>query len=275
MNLKRIIMQLGIAALLAVITGYVTLDWLQSRPREVITEISESQTVPVVVASVDIAPGTRIDKQMLSIVRYLSSSRPKTTYSELKEVEGRVTVHPIGQSEPITSLRLASDDVKQSGVGALITPGKRAVAVKGNKVLGLSGFIRPGDIVDVLATMHVNDKLVTKVVLQNLKVLATGEELSANRDGQKPFSVDVYTLEVTPEESETLALAASSGSLHFALRHNADATTVLTDGADQAKALSAYRGKEPSTVKAIPRKEREGYRVEVLKGNDKQTVHLK
>lgn len=266
---KRLLIQFSIAVLLAVSTGYLTVNWMKSLPRDISPEAQENNTVPVVIAKVTIPPGTLIDSNMIKIQEFLPKSKPTSAFGTEEEVVGRVAINTISESELITTARLASSDVTTSGVGALITPGKRAMAVKGNKVLGLSGLIRPGNLVDVLATLNLKNKNVTKVVLEKLKVLATGVELNAGKDGKKASPVDVYTLEVTPEEGEVLALAATSGSLHFALRHQSDGDTVYTRGADERKTLASYRGIK-HTSKAKP-----AHRVEVLKGNKRKIVRLK
>ena len=59
----------------------------------------------------------------------------------------------------------------------------------------------------------------TKIVLENILVLATGTELEKSGKQEKPAQVDVITLEVTPEEGEKLALAAPEGKLQLALRN--------------------------------------------------------
>ena len=74
---------------------------------------------------------------------------------------------------------MAPDSVTTGGVSAIVKPGKRALAVKGDKVIGLSGFIRPGNWVDVLVTITnpLNKRKITKTVLENILVLATGIEI--------------------------------------------------------------------------------------------------
>ncbi len=125
----------------------------------------------------------------------------------------------------------------------MIKAGMRAIAVKGDKVLGLAGFILPGNRVDVLLT--INDReggygQVTKIVLEDVLVLATGTMLGKGEDN-KPAPVDVFTLEVTPEEGEKLSLAASRGKLQFALRNVLDKEIVYTIGATIPDTLDAYR----------------------------------
>jgi pilus assembly protein CpaB len=182
----------------------------------------------------------------------------------------------VGPGEAITEFRLYPDDVKTGGVSAMIAPGKRAMAVKGNKVLGLSGFIRPGNHVDVLVALSPEQKMekaVTKLVLENVLVLATGTELQPGENGEEPSSVDTYTLELSPEESELLAWAANQGTLHFALRNGMDEETVVTDGSTMAKALARLRAQQPSAPKAAPRRvaQRAAVEVEVITGGSRRT----
>lgn len=274
MNVKRLVIQLSIALALAVVTGYLTLNWMKSLPEGDKVKAPISETVPVVVAKVTISPGTMIDSNMITIKEFLPNNKPESAFGTEEEVIGRVAIYTIRVNELVTNTLLASSDVTTSGVGALVTPGKRAMAVKGNDVLGLKGLIHPGDLVDVLVSLRLENKNVTKVVLEKLKVLATGEELAPSADGKTASPVDVYTLEVTPEESEILALAATNGTLHFALRHQSDSDTVLTEGADERKALSSYRGSKSSPKQKGIIETVTPYHVEILRGNERNTVNI-
>jgi pilus assembly protein CpaB len=85
-------------------------------------------------------------------------------------------------------------------------------------------------------------KKITKMVLENILVLATGAQVEKNEKGE-PSPVDVFTLEVSPEEGEKLALASNEGKLQLALRNSMDTEIVLTDGATIPETLEAYSGK--------------------------------
>jgi len=150
----------------------------------------------------------------------------------------------------------------------------RAVAVKGNKVLGLSGFIRPGNHVDVLVTIddetREKSKSRTKLVLENVRVLATGNELKQEGDDTSTSSVDVYTLEITPQQAEPLALAASRGELHFALRNPADDTKVLTPGTDVPGTLALLT----STPEGKPVRKTRETTVEMISGTERSTLRF-
>ncbi|MCK4425908.1 MAG: Flp pilus assembly protein CpaB, partial [Deltaproteobacteria bacterium] len=210
---------------------------------------AESKTVSVVVAAADLPWGTKLESKMTDTLPYLKESLPPGYSSSPESLEGRVLISPLRLNQPILEPCLAPVSVTTGGVSAIVTPGKRALAVKGDKVIGLSGFIRPGNRVDVLVTITVPKtkkeitKEITKTVLEDVLVLATGIEIQENKEGGKPHSVDVYTLEVTPDEGERLALASARGKLHFALRNVTDRETVLTKGATISGTVASFRPK--------------------------------
>jgi pilus assembly protein CpaB len=208
------------------------------------------EAVPVVVAATDISWGTKLTPEMLKTVPFYKQSLPNGYASEPKELESRVIIAALKQNEPVTESKLAPENITAGGVSAVIKPGKRAVSVKGDKVAGLAGFINPGHKVDVLVTLTDPKKKeqVNKVVLQDVLVLATGTQVEDNGKGE-PAPVDVYTLEVTPEESEKLALASNEGRLQFSLRNPLDAETVYTKGATVNDALSSFRSTKPASEK--------------------------
>ena len=213
---------------------------------------------------------------MVKTVPFLSGNLPEGHFSSPEELIGRVTIASLKANEPILTHRLASGQYKDGGVSALLKPGRRAISVQGNKVLGLSGFIVPSNRVDILVTMDnpATKEKITKIVLENLLVLATGAKVAKNAKGE-PSPVDVYTLEVTPEEGEMLTLAANHGKLQFALRGATDSKTVLTRGATIPQTLAAYqltnqvpltqKPKESSRIVKKKRTPRPYYYMEVIK----------
>jgi len=221
--------------------------WLQSRaaPRDSIKAAPDA--MPVVVAAADLPFGTKLKREMLKTLPYYRESLPAGYLTDAAKLEGRVTILPLKQNEPIIETRLAPESITSGGVSAVVTPGKRAIAVKGDKVIGISGFIQPGNRVDVLVTLTEpkTKTEVSKLVLDNIPVLASGTEIQQNADG-KPAPVDVYTLEVDPEQGEKLALAATQGKLQLALRNITDTQTVLTTGATIPQTLASLRKSAPA-----------------------------
>jgi len=235
----RAVVPIVLALVVAVVASFLLYKWMkkQTAPKKV----AEVKTVQVVVAEVDLHPGMKLKSEMMKTVSYLEESLPAGHLLTPEKAAGRVVISPMKRQELILESRLAPATVKKGGMAAIITPGKRAVSIAGNKVLGSSGLINPGDRVDILLTAGGKNK----TVFENVLVLATGPQLRRNSEG-KPSSVKVYTLEVTPEQGEKIILAASSGKIHFALRSVLDTETVLTTGATRKEILAAYRPVDPS-----------------------------
>ena len=269
----KTVVPIALALIIAASGSLFLYKWIQTQiaPKEVVKV--ETEAVPVTVAVVDLAWGTKIQPDMVKKVAFLKESLPPGYFTDPKTLENRVLISPVKRNEPIIASRLAPETVAEGGVSAIVKPGHRAIAVKGDKVIGISGFIRPGNRVDVLVTLtDPKSKLdVTKIVLENTLVLATGTQIQKNAEGE-PAPVDVYTLEVTPDDGEKLGLAATQGKLQFALRNVTDAETVLTKGATITKTLSSYSYPKPSAkTKWRPR----NVTVEVIKGDKVSKKSLK
>ena len=238
-SLKSMV-QLGLALLLALCAGVLVFQWLQAKSTA--GRGLAVKTAPLVVAARELAAGVKLAPDMLRIQNYPEAMMPAQRYATVQEVEGRILASGMSANEPLTPSRLAGE-AAAGGISAVITHGKRAMAVKGNKVMGLAGLIRPGNMVDVLVTLAQGDdasKTMTKVVLENVPVLAAGSQMTTEADDSAQ-QADIYTLELTPQESEKVALASTQGTLHFALRNASDTETVLTEGANARTALASYR----------------------------------
>jgi len=232
-------MSLGLAFIVAFITSLLIYNYLQKSTRIVEVKL---ETLPVASAVADIGWGTRITKEMIKPVDFLKTTAPPGCFSDCDSLVGRVAIFPIKANEPILESRLAPTSITAGGVAAVVSQKKRAVAVKVDKVIGVSGFIHHGNRVDVLVTIPngKSSEPITKTVLENILVLTVGPELEKKGKDEKPSDVDVITLEVTPEEGEKLALAANEGKLQLALRNFSDTENVLTKGVTIPGLLASY-----------------------------------
>ena len=237
MGRLRALIPFVLALFIAGLGSMFIYNWVQEQtavaPERMTEEVPrERQDIgEVVVALTDVAAGTRLADLQLTTREYLLKNLPQGHFRDVSEVAGRVTIAPMKANEPIIEHRLAPIDIRTGGVSALLQEGRRAVAVGGDKVIGISGFIHPGNRVDVLVTWKDQeiDQDITKIVLENVRVLATGTVMQeTEKGGTAP--VDVYTLELTPEETEILTHVRNQGRLQFALRNPMDGDTVVTMG---------------------------------------------
>jgi pilus assembly protein CpaB len=285
MDRWRAVVPIVLALVVAVVASVFIYKWMkkQTAPKEV-AKIEEVELKEAAIAEVDLPVGTQLKPEMVDTVSFLENSLPPGYFSDPNELVGRVVIAPLERQELILESRLAPKDVKRGGMAAILKPGKRAISIAGNKNLGVSGLVNPGDRVDILLTTTAGKGKINKTIFENVLILATGAQLSKNPEG-KTSPVDSYTLEVTPEQAEKVILATSEGKIHFALRSVLDRQTVLTTGATPSEILASYRPVKPSE-RVKPKKvlkegrptaveragvARMGFTLEVIKGLNRQT----
>jgi pilus assembly protein CpaB len=201
----------------------------------------------VVVAKVDIPVGSRLIPEQLEIAQFPANVTPPGAINAVDEkLVGRVVLTALSPREPVTENRLAPVGAA-GGLSSVIPEGYRAMTVKVDDVVGVSGFILPGTLVDVVVVIMPpknsgNEEKISKIVLQNIKVLASGQNIDKPKDGREPDrGVRAVTLQVTPEQAEKLALASSEGTLQLVMRNSVDQADEQTNGANKSTLLSGDR----------------------------------
>jgi len=256
MDKKKHLFFLGAAVFLALMVTLLAYSWLQ---KTAMAKVKPQEMQKVIVAAYDLPWSTVLTQDMVRTSTFLKQSLPNGYYLDASRVVGRTLIQPIRANEPVTEARLAPTSVTSGGVAAVISLKKRAMSVKVDKVVGVSGYVRPGNRVDVLVSLNEQrgetTAPITKIVLQNSLVLASGPEFQDKKKGEKSEQVDVITLEVTPEEGEKLALAATEGKLQLALRNFSDNDAVETTGAKIPNLLGSatYAPPAQATPKAVSR----------------------
>jgi pilus assembly protein CpaB len=273
MGRRNAIIMLCLAVVLALLASVLTYKWLQKK--EVVTEVSKP--VLVAVAGVDLSWGTPLTSEMIKLSPYLKDSLPAGYFGDVASLQGRTVIYPLQRGEVILESKLAPTTLKGGGVAAIITPNKRAMTISVDKVVGVSGFLEPGHHVDVLVSLGRRENPITKIVLEDMLVLAAGRQLSqqAKGDDKQVQKVDVVTLEVTPQEAEKLALAANEGNIRLALRNYVDKDIVPTRGETIPTLLAGNNYKKSvdvstTTRRAVPQKRK--YTMTVIRGTDLREV---
>lgn len=261
----------GAAVVIGIITSLLVMGWLRDAElrRAAEAAIPVVSTGQIIVAKADLSWGTKLTPEMLQVVSYPSDAIPEGHYKNVDDLKDAVLLHDLKMNEPILRYKLASGKDVGVGVAAVTDPMKRAMSVKVDEVIGVSGFIKPGDRVDIMVTIEPDSKSqhpIAKLILENIRVLAAGMQYEKNGNEKDPKPVQVMTLEVDIEEAEKLALASTQGKLRLALRNPLNAEKVLTKGANVAALLSSFRPKEK-------KKETEPeFHVEVIKGGDRKQM---
>jgi pilus assembly protein CpaB len=211
----------------------------------------------VAVAKVAIPVGTRIIPEQVMVVAFPKESTPDGAFDAPDKLVGRVAITNIAPREPITEARLAPEGTA-AGLSAVIPEGYRAMTVKVDDVVGISGFIMPGTLVDIVVVIDPQENSamqdpISKIVLQNIKVLANGQNIDQPENQREANSVKAVTLLVTPEQAEKLALAASEGKLQLVMRNSIDQGDEQTTGINKRGLLSGDRAvpaPDPGSLKS-------------------------
>jgi pilus assembly protein CpaB len=250
MGKLRAMVPIAISLIIAIAGTVFLYKWIERQrgPKEIV-QVEKIEAAPIVVSAGNLPWGTKLKPEMIKMAPYLKESLPVGYFSSSIDLKDRVIIAPLRLNEPITEAKLAPTSVKTGGVSAVLKPGMRAIAVKGDKIIGISGFINPGNRVDVIVTVEEpkTKKIKSKIFLENMAVLATGTQIEKNEKGE-PMPVDVYTLEVSPEQAEKVALAASEGRLQFALRGITDSEDLRTKGATIPELLAYQRWSEQQKI---------------------------
>jgi len=201
----------------------------------------------VVVARVEIPVGSRIIAEQLTTADFPRSVAPEGAFHAIDDkLIGRVVVSRISAREPVTESRLAPVG-SAGGLSSVIPDGYRAMTVKVDDVVGVSGFILPGALVDIVVVIKPpkntgQEDMISKIVLQNIKVLASGQNIDKPKnDRDVERAPKAVTLQVTPEQAEKLALASSEGKLQLVMRNSIDQTDASTRGANTSTLLSGEK----------------------------------
>lgn len=218
-------------------------------------QTSKKDLQQVVITAVDIPVGTKLIKEQLMVAPLPANSTPVGAFNSYDKLLGRVVLNGIAAREVITEAKLAPEGTA-GGLSAVIPEGYRAMTVKVDEVVGVSGFLNPGTLVDVVVTMapaesSASKDTISKIVLQNIKVLASGQNIDRPKDDREASAVRSVTLQVSPEQAEKLALASSEGRLQLVMRNSVDQEDEQTPGANKRSLLTGERAMplpNPSTT---------------------------
>jgi pilus assembly protein CpaB len=277
---NRLKIALVVAVFFGLIAAYGIFNFLRQQRQA--AEALRTQTQDVVIAAKDIPAGSTIVEAMLKdgtvrAIKWPKASVPAGAFGTPTEVIGKVNRVKIMANEPILESRLSGEG---AGLTVRLEPGKRAMAVRVDEIIGVSGFIVPDDRVDVIVTTTppgVNDNKdarLSKIVLQNKRVLSVAQS-TEQKDG-KPQVARSITLEVSPEEAEKLSLAYQEGPIVLALRGVGDETEPKTIGSNKNDllALGVRKTTGPARVRSVAQQGPDKYKVEVIHGSNRNVVEF-
>lgn len=186
------------------------------------------ETTPVVVTTNRVAFAHKLVADDLSIINWPTDDLPAGTFSSIEDVIGGEDADPryvkrvLEIGEPIMAVKI-TDFGEDIGINTLLDPGTRAFAIRVDVATGVSGFLLPGDEVDIYWTGNNGDQAITRLVMEKVKVIAIDQQ--SDQDSIGPSVARTVTLQVSPDIVANLVQLQASGRLTLSLRGVEDVTT--------------------------------------------------
>jgi pilus assembly protein CpaB len=203
--------------LLAAGAAWMANKWITTHA----TPAAARATTHILTAAMNLPLGTKIESRHVATMEMIPGQEPAGTFHDLQEVVGKLTIVNITPGEMLMAPMFAKQGAG-STLASVVSNDKRAVTVRVDDVVGVAGFLLPGNRVDVVATRK-DDRsgvVTAETILSNIKVLAVDQTAAANSN--EPVVVRAVTLEVTPEDAEILLKGKAAGSIQLALRNPLD-----------------------------------------------------
>lgn len=242
-----------VALFLAGLAVFGTRTWLAEQQERLIAAATGAQDErprdSIVIARVPLRFGERLTAEKLELIEWPSDRLPPNTFTTIEAVTGateetaRYVLESMDAGEPVLSTR-TTEPGQRAKLSTAITPGLKAASISVNDVLGVAGFVLPGDRVDVLLTRTTDDRgAFVDVLLQGVRVLAIDQIADDRKD--QPSVVRTVTFEVTTEEAQKLTLGATVGTLSLALRN------VVSTEIEQIERVTVSDINEGSTAETL------------------------
>jgi pilus assembly protein CpaB len=241
-----------VAILLAGGTAMLVRSWL-AQQRTVEAEAAPMPPPPaqksVLVASVELIRGQILKPTDLAWQMWhdggINHAYVQKGTKPIEDFTGWVARHPFGPGEPITESKIVAPG-SRGFLAAVLRPGMRAVSVPVTATSGISGFVFPGDQVDILITHPLASggkgegvqHQASETVLHDVRVLAVDQKLDSK--GGDAIVAHTATFEVTPKQSEVISVATEMGKLSLSLRS-------LVASPSEESAVDSSSGSGPGT----------------------------
>lgn len=272
----RTLLVFSLALVAAGTTYFLAQNWIDAQRGALTRSVQKdkpklTETVEVLVAAAELTAGQFIKKSQLRwqawpedgiAEAYFVKGRKYPGQNEKGEkvekdaVEaflGSVVRSRISVGEPITDGRVVRPG-DRGFLAAVLAPGNRAISVPINATTGISGFVFPGDKVDLLLTHSITEsaesdtvRRATETVLSDIRVLAVDQR--TNDSEEKAAIAKTATLEVTPKQAEIIAVANELGRLSLSLR------SLANDVAEDIRPASRAHTWDTEASRLLPRKQ--------------------
>jgi pilus assembly protein CpaB len=254
---KRGLLLVALSLVMGVGAAWFANGWVENRAG---MGTENSNVVTVMAASIDIPYGTKVESRHVKAVQIPKDIKPQDSVDSVESISGMVATSDVVSGEMLIMSRFV-EHAQGSTLAALIGENMRAITLRVDDIVGVAGFLLPGNYVDVLATKveRSNKRAVTETILKKIKVLAVDQ--TARTNDSDPVLVRAVTLEMSPQDSEVLTKRRAEGTIQLTLRNPNDDDIVV---AKKAAKKRVYRAPAPTAPK-----------IEIIRGTRRNTQKTK
>jgi pilus assembly protein CpaB len=257
---KRGLLLITLSLIMGAGAAFIANQWVAS---QLVGDEDVNGTL-VVAAAMAIPYGTKVEARHLKYVEIPSEVAPNGFFTKMETVQGAVATTSIARSEILISERFAAHDTG-STLAALVSENMRALTIRVNDVIGVAGFLLPGNRVDVLSSRKGDQRrAITETIIRDIKVLAVDQ--SATTEQNEPVIVRAVTLEMTPEQAEIVVKAGAEGEIQLTLRNPLE-RLVVEEPKPKAKPVVVRR--------AAPRPRSTSKTITVIRGTKVESTKTK
>ena len=246
MNKSQVFLLFLLSVVFGLAAVFFAKQWMEDQVQPTV-EVETVERHPVVVASQEIEAGTIIEDQFLTTKLMEVDWINENNYSDVSELVGKVVANTVYAGEVLHKMRFTAPG-EGSTLAALIPENKRAVTIRVDDVIGVAGFLLPGNKVDILNTVsYGKNSASTRTVLKDIKVLAVDQ--TAKTKENSPIIVRAVTLEVSPKDAEKLLTAKSKGSIQLTLRNPHEVEEKVVRRYVPRPSVTIIKGTQASSVR--------------------------
>lgn len=261
----RNVLILIVAVVIGLLAVVLANAWFSGVEQRQIKQAEQQKLARIVVATQPLEFGTRLTEQNVRLQNWPAASVPEGAFTAIPEAlkDDRTALRPIVPGEPVLASKVSGKDGRAT-LAAVLPNGMHAYSIPSSALEGVSGFVLPGTMVDVLLTRKIPgdgaqaEDMRADVILRNVQVLAV-DQLASDKKGD-PKVARTATVAVTLADAQRLSIAEKIGTLSLALRKVEDGTGVNAAYADATSTVTnrqlggarIFIGKRPEMAAASP-----------------------
>lgn len=207
--------------IIAIVFGLLTAGIIYSYITAMEQSLDTTEYVNIVVATKALPAKTVIDSSMVSTKKIPKEYMHPQEITDSKQVVGNFLRVPITEGQSFYKEHLLKPGETKDGLAFIVPKGKRALTIPVDEVSGIAGLIKPGDRVDVITTIAIDEDPYTIIAVQDIPVLAVGKEMDRKND-VKEINASTITVAVNYDEAKPLMMASQRGAIRLMLRSPLD-----------------------------------------------------